>query len=242
MRHEQRKHHAAFKHAADQHGTIQRSAGRTNSAYGTTRRNNASCAMVAAEVCHAGVNDQELGAAMKQRLEKWRLSSRTGHHIKITNLWLYPELDCSACIDEAPKEATGEDQLIFYVGHIKRRYPHWWDNDAVPIAWFVAGDGDGFGLERAPFNINDGDDIRTHYHTPINVRSGHAINWYTSLPVYNRRFPKFAVALGWLPSPGQMFAPLRSIFCGAPQKQSSEASAQGKALEKRSGPTEEPPV
>jgi hypothetical protein len=37
------------------------------------------------------------------------------------------------------------------------------------------------------------------------------------LPVINSRFPEFAEALRWLPSPGQMFAPLRSIVAGTPQ-------------------------
>ena len=154
----------------------------------------------------------------KPKLEKWRLSSRDSDHVKITNLWLYPELDCSACIDEC-YEATGEEQLIYYVQYLKDRdrYSHWWDNDAVPICWFVIGDDDAFGCEQAPFHVNDCNDILTFYHTPINVRTGHPVNWYTSLPVINKRFPKFAAALGWMPSPGQMFAPLRSIFCGAPQ-------------------------
>ena len=151
------------------------------------------------------------------KLEKWRLLSRDSDHTKVTNLWLYPELDCSSCIDECAKEATGEEQLIYYVQYLKGRCSHWWDNDAVPIDWFVMGDGDAFGCEQAPFHVDDSNDILTYYYTPINVRTGHAVNWYTSLPVRNTRFPKFAAALGWLPAPGQMFAPLRSIFCGMPQ-------------------------
>ena len=100
---------------------------------------------------------------------------------------------------------------------LSRGYSDWWDNDAVPICWFVMGDDDAFGCEQAPFHVSDGNDILTFYRTPINVRTGKPVNWYTSLPVLNRRFPKFAAALGWMPSPGQMTAPLRFIIHGAPR-------------------------
>jgi hypothetical protein len=78
------------------------------------------------------------------------------------------------------------------------------------------GDSDGFGCEQAPFEPTDGDNVLTIYRTPINVKTGEPVNWYR-LPVINDRFPKFAAALGWLPSPGQLFAPLRSIVHGAQQ-------------------------
>jgi hypothetical protein len=111
--------------------------------------------------------------------------------------------------------ASGEAQLTHYVEYIQQHYPHWWNDDAVPIYWSVMGDGDGFGSEQAPFNP-DGDNVLTYYYPPINVRTGQQINWY-KLPVINNRFPEFAAALGWLPAPGQLFAPLRSIVEVAPQ-------------------------
>jgi hypothetical protein len=44
------------------------------------------------------------------------------------------------------------------------------------------------------------------YHTPTNAKTGEPINWF-KLPVVNRRFPKFAKAFGWLPSPRHYTAP-----------------------------------
>jgi hypothetical protein len=52
------------------------------------------------------------------------------------------------------------------------------------------------------------------YHTPTNAKTGEAMNWF-KLPVVNRRFPKFAKAFGWLPSPFQSHAPLRSLVRGS---------------------------
>jgi hypothetical protein len=144
------------------------------------------------------------------KLEKWRLRATDYDHTKVTALWLYPELECSACVDDC--DGNGQEQLAYYCRHIRRKYPQWWDADAVPIYWFVRGDDDGFGCEFAPWH--DGENVLMFYRTPISVRTGEPINWYR-LPVINRRFPKFAAALGWLPSPGQMFAPLRSIIRGA---------------------------
>jgi hypothetical protein len=155
-------------------------------------------------------------AKMTNKLEKWRLQSQESNHFKVTALWLYPELDCSASIDDV-LPASGEEQLAYYVDYIRRRYPHWWNADAVPIYWSVMGDGDGFGSEEAPFHDADSiGNVLTYYYPPINVRTGNLINWYR-LPVINNRFPEFAAALGWLPAPGQLFAPLRSIVNGSPQ-------------------------
>jgi hypothetical protein len=150
------------------------------------------------------------------RLEKWRLASRRTDHVKITELWLYPELDCSACVDDV-YTASGDEQLAYYCDYIRRRYSHWWDADAVPIYWAVRGDGNGFGTEQAPFDLTDCRNVLTYYYPPVNVRTGEQVNWY-KLPVINDRFPEFAAALGWLPAPGQLFAPLRSIISGMPQR------------------------
>jgi hypothetical protein len=139
--------------------------------------------------------------AMK-KLEKWRLQSRRSDHCKVTELYLYPELDCSSCVDDV-HPASGEEQLRYYCDYIQRRYRQWWDADAVPIYWSVMGDGDGFGCEQAPFHRGEefGDrDVLTYYYPPVNLRTGEQVNWYR-LPVINKRFPEFAAALGWLPSP-----------------------------------------
>jgi hypothetical protein len=150
------------------------------------------------------------------KLQQWHLQSRRYAHAKVTELYLYPELDCSACVQELDDDATGDEQLRYYCDYIKNRYPQLWKDDAVPILWTVMGDGDGFGCEFAPCHSGIRDDnVLTYYHSPINVKTGEGVNWYR-LPVMNRRFPAFAKALGWLPSPFQMTAPLRSIVSGMP--------------------------
>jgi hypothetical protein len=117
------------------------------------------------------------------------------------------------------------DLVAHYVIYIKTacdgRYRHWWDDDAVPIYWTVMGDDDGFGCEQAPFDHDGGDNnnVLTYYRDIKNVATGEPINWYRDLPVINSRFPKFAAALSWLPSPGQPTAPLRSIVDGISQAQ-----------------------
>lgn len=138
----------------------------------------------------------------------WKLKSRRWGHIKTTNLWLYPELDCSSCVDDVYDE-SGEEQLQYYVQYIQRRYPQWWDDDAVPIYWSVRGDGDAFGSEAAPC-MTKHENVLTYYYPPRDAKTDEVINWF-QLPVRNTRFPAFAKALGWLPAPFQMFAPLRSI-------------------------------
>jgi hypothetical protein len=113
--------------------------------------------------------------------------------------------------------ASGEEQLEYYCNMIRENYPHYWEQDAVPVYWSVVGE-NGFGCEQAPFpmvGIDREEDVRTYYHTPINAKTGACLNWYR-LPVINSRFPEFGDALGWLPSPGQQFAPLRSIIHGEP--------------------------
>jgi len=60
----------------------------------------------------------------KTKLEKWRLRSRGSDHTKISSVWLYPELDCSSCIDD---EASGEEQVaitaVYVLGHPKTLFP-----------------------------------------------------------------------------------------------------------------------
>ena len=147
------------------------------------------------------------------------IDRRQASNVKISKLWLYPELECSACVGDCDAE-SGEEQLQYYCAYLRRRdrYRQWWDDDAVPIWWLVRGDDDGFGCERAPFEYGDGTyrpahSILTYYHPPVNAKTGEPIDWYR-LPVINSQFLKFAAALDWLPSPGQPFAPLRSIVSG----------------------------
>jgi hypothetical protein len=130
-----------------------------------------------------------------KKLEMWRVQSRRYDHTKVTTLWLYPELDCSSCIQEI-MPASGEEQLDYFVDYIRRQYPHQWDADAVPIYWTVCGETDGF-CEQAPFHPDDElyeEDVLSHFDPAINMRTGRRINWYQDLPVINHRFPEFAAA------------------------------------------------
>jgi hypothetical protein len=141
-------------------------------------------------------------------------------HIKTTHLWLYPELECSACVDEC--DGDGAEQSAYYCDYIRTHYSQWWQADAVPIYWSVIGDRDGFGSETAPCAANL---LRTYYYPPRHATTGETINWF-KLPVVNQHFPDFAAALGWLPTPFQATAPLRSILEGNNKEKPTERKQQ----------------
>ena len=147
-----------------------------------------------------------------QRLPLWELTSRRSGYSRTTRLWLYPVPNISSCVDDC-MPASGEEHLKYYCNMIRENYPDYWEKDAVPIYWTVCDI-----HERAPFPVVGMDwdeDVRTFFHTPTNTETGERLNWYR-LPVINSRFPEFGEALGWLPSPGQQFAPIRSIIEGPP--------------------------
>ena len=152
------------------------------------------------------------GEPMAER--KWRFRSRDGGFEKISPLWLYPEINGSSWVDEA-EDQSGVGQLAYFIAWIRRRYPEQWKADAVPIFWSVRGDGV---FEIAPNNARDiiGKNFLTVFTPPVDARTGEPLNWWR-LPVRNDRFPAFAKALGWLPSPFEEFAPLRSIVTNATQ-------------------------
>jgi hypothetical protein len=146
---------------------------------------------------------------------KWRFRARGADFEMVSPLWLYPEIDCSACVDDV-YDLSGEEQLDYYVDYIRARHPDWWEADAVPICWSVRGDGV---FEEAPNNApygptDNGENFLTFWTPPVDAETGEPLNWWR-LPVRNMRFPAFAKALGWLPSPFQEFAPLRSIVMNA---------------------------
>jgi hypothetical protein len=143
----------------------------------------------------------------------WRFRSLDSGFERTTTLWLYPELNCSSCVDDA-EDQSGEGQLAYYVDYVRRRYPEWWNADAVSIYWAVRGEGV---FEHAPNNVHAicaDKNFLTSFTPPVDARTGELMNWWR-LPVRNDRFPEFAKALGWLPSPFQEFAPLRSIVTNA---------------------------
>jgi hypothetical protein len=162
--------------------------------------------MIADEGKHRRVSPAE---AMSDR--QWRFRARRNGFEMVSPLWLYPELDCSSCIDDF-EDQTGARQLAYYVDYVQRRYPEWWESDPAPIYWSVRGDGI---FEAAPTNVIARDaNFLTFWTPPIDARTSEPLNWWR-LPVRNERFPAFAEALGWLPSPFQAFAPLRSIVTNA---------------------------
>jgi hypothetical protein len=141
---------------------------------------------------------------------RWRFRSREGGFDRVTPLWLYPEIDCSSCVDEA-EDQSGAGQLAYYVDYLQDHCPEWWDADAVPISWSVRGDGV---YEYAPNKREE--NFLTFWMPPCDARTGDPLNWWR-LPVRNSRLPAFGKALGWLPSPFEEFAPLRSIVTNATQ-------------------------
>ena len=134
----------------------------------------------------------------------WRFRSRGFERVSV--LWLYPELDCWACIDDADVQ-SGVAQLAYYESYVQRRYPEMWEADAVRIDWFVEGDGGVF--EFAP--TTPARNFLTFFSHPVDAETGEPLNWW-KLPVRITRFPAAAKALGWVPSPFQTVAPLRSIL------------------------------
>jgi hypothetical protein len=138
-----------------------------------------------------------------------------GGHERVTPLWLYPEIDCSSCVADV-EDQSGAGQLAYYVDYLQRHFPEWWDADAVPIGWSVRGEGI---WEYAP---NDPDEqldenFLTFWSRPRDAKTGEPLNWWR-LPLRNDRFLAFAKALGWLPSPFQATAPIRSIVTNATRR------------------------
>jgi len=144
---------------------------------------------------------------------KWRFRSRGTGFEKVTTLWLYPEINCSSCVDDA-EDQSGPGQLAYYVDYVQRRYPEWWEADAVPIYWSVRGEpGIAEDAPNSDYANRNGDNFLTFWTPPVDAKTGEPLNWWR-LPVRNTAFAK---ALGWLPSPFQDFAPLRSIVPTATQ-------------------------
>ena len=158
---------------------------------------------------------------------RWYFESRRSGYARTVDLRLYPELDCSSMVDDY-YDYDGDEQLDEYVAYIKRKYPAWLENDAVPIVWTVLSGWDSGVFENAPFqNLATAyaadsrgvpsafnalrQDFLTHFTWPYDPRTGERLDWYR-LPVVNDRFPEFAKALAWTPSPLQPNCPLRSIL------------------------------
>lgn len=140
---------------------------------------------------------------------RWVFRSLQSGVEKRADLYLYPELDCSAMVDEV-HYLDGEGQFEEYVQFLERKYPQWLTSDAVPIVWSVVG---GKTYEAAPFTGDEPSwgDFLAHFTWPVHAQTGERLDWYR-MPVVNDRFPEFAEALAWTPSPLQPTCPLSSIL------------------------------
>lgn len=147
---------------------------------------------------------------------RWVFESLRSGHQRATDLYLYAELECSSVVDDV-HELDGEGQLEYYVRRIRRDYPQYLDQDAVPIVWCVVGAGTfehapfqrgAFGPDEPGFHRN----FLTYFSWPFDARTGWELDWF-KLPVrLDYRFPHFAEALGWKPSPFEPTCPLTSIM------------------------------
>lgn len=141
---------------------------------------------------------------------RWEFQNLRSGFSRQVDLWLYPELECSAILGEYIDLAP-QQQFDTYVDFLRRKYPKWIDSDAVPIIWFVAGPGV---MEAAPLQGRSnalGEDFLSHFTWPYEVGTGESLDWF-SLPVVNDRFPGFAEGLNWTPSPLQPFCPIASLI------------------------------
>lgn len=144
---------------------------------------------------------------------QWVFRTLGSGHERRADLFLYPEVECSSMVDEV-HYLDGEGQFEEYVQYLERRYPQWLDADAVPIIWSVRSRGLGGINETAPFQkefVPTWGDFLAHFTWPVDAKNGERLDWYR-LPVVNERFPEFAEALAWTPSPLQPTCPLSSIL------------------------------
>lgn len=140
----------------------------------------------------------------------WVFESRRSGYERQIDLHLYPEIDCTSVVDDACG-LDGEGQLAYYVEYLEANYPQWLADDAVPIAWFVESR-DASICEAAPFGpVLYPMNFLTHFTWPYHAETLEQVDWFR-LPILNLRFPEFAEALGWTPSPLQPTCPLRSIL------------------------------
>lgn len=140
---------------------------------------------------------------------QWLFQSRESGVERCIDLYLYPELDGSAVVDEY-HYLDGEGQFEQYVQYLQQQHRNWLRADAVPIVWTVRGSGV---AEAAPFMEPEvpWGDFLTHFSWPIDSKSGEYLDWL-QLPVINDRFPEFVKALAWTPSPLQPTCPFRTLL------------------------------
>lgn len=145
----------------------------------------------------------------------WRFRSIRSGYERTVRLHLHPELHLSPCVGDVD-DASGEEQLDHYVRYLAN--DGYEALDAIPIYWSVASLDGGIG-EHAPFAADRfhgtryrlEEDFLTWLTWPVNAATGERLDWF-QLPVIDDRFPEFAKALGWVPSPLQPTAPLASIL------------------------------
>jgi len=133
-----------------------------------------------------------------------------------TDLHLYGELDCSGVVGDYD-HLDGEGQLAVYLEYLEENYPQWLEDDEVPILWSVRGRSVS---AFAPFQVGKFaleavggpmDDFLSDFTWPVDRSTREDLDFF-KLPVRIDRFPEFAEALDWMPSPLQPTCPLRSIL------------------------------
>ena len=145
--------------------------------------------------------------------DRWRFVHRESKYERRgVALYLYPDLGLSGSLDGFADELSGRLQVEYYVERVRLTKPSWWELDAVPIYWMVQ-DASGHGtIETAPFQPEFAEsNFLTYFTWPDDPTTGKRLDWFR-LPILNSRFPKFAEALGWTPSPFQRTCPLRSLM------------------------------
>ena len=144
---------------------------------------------------------------------QWVVVSRRRPHERKSRLWLVPELSCDPVVDDV-FDASGEDQLEYWLRYLLKHREEELLSDKVPISWFVAGDKGIF--EAAPFAVKHygGGDFLDHFYVPHCSCFDHddvLLDFY-KLPVVMSRWPALYEALEWRPSPLQPFIPLHSLI------------------------------
>lgn len=147
------------------------------------------------------------------------ISDRYGQSFT-TRLVLRPEIHLSPCVDDVQGRSDDPwDQGRLEVEHWFARLAS--DNhgvvpEFVGIYWVVDGLDTARVFDTAPLGslwgneYQDLDDFLAHFSWPMCARTGQPLNWL-HLPVLMDRFPLFADALGWCPSPLQATCPARAL-------------------------------
>lgn len=159
----------------------------------------------------------------RPEIDTWAFQTRYGHRWEEA-LVLCPEISLEPCVDNVygtfdDPDEQGAHEVAYWRDYVRRHYldrhqTEW--PERLPIYWSVGSLKDNI-CETAPLPevwsncVPDLGDFTSHFTTPISSTTGERINWL-QLPVRHDRFPEFAKALGWTPSPLQATCPFAALF------------------------------